>query len=456
MTLLTSDQGTLIMGICAAASSTDAFKICFFLVGCAYGFNTFYTATTVYLDSWRNVPDDCKNMVRYMAYSFYIGWLMFPILFIIGPEGAGHITGDGSTIGHAVADLFSKNIWGVLEWRLDTMLNLHLIDALEEEAELEEELEAEAELAGVIKVQPCGKILIVDETSTVSLYFASELGKLGVDVVSCASMLEAHTKLHEALKETEEVFKEMQEEAAENKELPPPEVPKYPFDFIMVSSQMLEHEVVQNARTQYGLPVVAFVEDVDKHSPILSSADDVLPLPVFGKPYRKHQLLVTFCKYCKVQQPVDSKDVIIKELFEAVTVARANEALSPPGSMSGDMSHVSGMIPTMAGMNMLNMGNMESGNISPPSMDMSMPHGSADVSMMHGSIEGPHLMNSGMITPPSNSLMMNNGMMNNGMMNNGMINNDMMNNGMMNNGMMNAQGGNNNQPKSPFAFGNFV
>eukprot|EP00238_Polyblepharides_amylifera_P013781 CAMPEP_0196598938 /NCGR_PEP_ID=MMETSP1081-20130531/94591_1 /TAXON_ID=36882 /ORGANISM="Pyramimonas amylifera, Strain CCMP720" /LENGTH=423 /DNA_ID=CAMNT_0041924675 /DNA_START=692 /DNA_END=1963 /DNA_ORIENTATION=- len=423
MALLTSDQGTLIMGVCAAASSTDTFKICFFLVGCAYGFHTFYTATTVYMDSWRNVPDDCKNLVRYMAYAFYIGWLMFPILFVIGPEGAGHITADGSAIGHAFADLFSKNIWCVLEWQLDTRLNLHLIHSLKEEAELEDELEEEAEQAGVIKVQPCGKILIVDSTSIVSLYFASELGKLGAEVVSCVSMIKARTKMREALKEKDETFKILQQEAEENEE---PEIPKYPFDFILVSGELLEHEVVQNARTQYGLPVVAFVEDAFKHSAILSSADDVLPLPVFGKPYRKQLLMMIFCKYCKVQQPVDSKDIIIKELFEAVTAARANEVLSPPRRMFGYMAHAGGMTPPTIRLNMMNMVGMESGNTSPRSMDMSMTHKDVDMGMIHGGMRDPRLMNTGTMMPP------------------------------LNNGMMNFGGGNNNQPKSPFAFRNFV
>ena len=35
-------------------------KICFFFVGLIYGFNTFYTAATVYLEAFRNVPDDLK------------------------------------------------------------------------------------------------------------------------------------------------------------------------------------------------------------------------------------------------------------------------------------------------------------------------------------------------------------------------------------------------------------
>ena len=34
-------------------------------------------------------------------------------MFIAGPEGTGYLTWSGSTIGHTVADLLSKNIWYV-------------------------------------------------------------------------------------------------------------------------------------------------------------------------------------------------------------------------------------------------------------------------------------------------------------------------------------------------------
>lgn len=115
MKLLTSDQGTIIMGV-TAAYSKGVVKICFFFVGLIYGFNTFYTAATVYLEAFRNVPDDLKGLVKYMTYIFYSSWVMFPILFVAGPEGFGHISPAGSVIGHTIADLLSKNLWGIFDW----------------------------------------------------------------------------------------------------------------------------------------------------------------------------------------------------------------------------------------------------------------------------------------------------------------------------------------------------
>jgi len=53
-----------------------------------------------------------------MAYMFFISWGMFPLLFLMGPEGFKHINASWSTILHSVADLFSKNLWGFYAWYL--------------------------------------------------------------------------------------------------------------------------------------------------------------------------------------------------------------------------------------------------------------------------------------------------------------------------------------------------
>ena len=78
-----------------------------------------------------------------MAYFFYSGWLMFPVLFVVGPEGAGHLSVHGSTIGHSIADLLSKQAWGICEYLMEN--KLHVIN---ERLEMEEE-EEEAKLASV-------------------------------------------------------------------------------------------------------------------------------------------------------------------------------------------------------------------------------------------------------------------------------------------------------------------
>lgn len=49
---------------------------------------------------------------------FFGSWLLFPILFLMGPEGFGHLSVYGSIIAHTFADLLSKNLWGLLAHHL--------------------------------------------------------------------------------------------------------------------------------------------------------------------------------------------------------------------------------------------------------------------------------------------------------------------------------------------------
>jgi bacteriorhodopsin len=58
----------------------------------------------------------CVASPYYEAWMFYVSWLCFPTLFLLGPEGAGHLSPAGSLIGHTFADLLSKNLWGI--WSL--------------------------------------------------------------------------------------------------------------------------------------------------------------------------------------------------------------------------------------------------------------------------------------------------------------------------------------------------
>lgn len=49
---------------------------------------------------------------------FFGSWLLFPVLFLMGPEGFGHFSIYGSIIAHTFADLLSKNLWGLLAHHL--------------------------------------------------------------------------------------------------------------------------------------------------------------------------------------------------------------------------------------------------------------------------------------------------------------------------------------------------
>lgn len=57
---------------------------------------------------------------------FFGSWLLFPILFLMGPEGFGHLSPWGSIIAHTFADLLSKNLWGLLAHHLRNKVRLQL------------------------------------------------------------------------------------------------------------------------------------------------------------------------------------------------------------------------------------------------------------------------------------------------------------------------------------------
>jgi bacteriorhodopsin len=61
---------------------------------------------------------DTGTQIEVLAVVFYGSWTTFPILWVLGGEGASTIGFRGSAIGHALADLVSKNLFGYLIWYL--------------------------------------------------------------------------------------------------------------------------------------------------------------------------------------------------------------------------------------------------------------------------------------------------------------------------------------------------
>eukprot|EP00192_Tetraselmis_astigmatica_P004280 CAMPEP_0117688934 /NCGR_PEP_ID=MMETSP0804-20121206/24156_1 /TAXON_ID=1074897 /ORGANISM="Tetraselmis astigmatica, Strain CCMP880" /LENGTH=500 /DNA_ID=CAMNT_0005501543 /DNA_START=150 /DNA_END=1652 /DNA_ORIENTATION=- len=128
MELLTSDQGTICFGITAALAGPGWIKVITFVVGLSFGINTFYTASRVYIEAYHQVPKGlCRTLVKYLCGMFFCSWLMFPLLFLAGPEGFGYLTWSGSTIGHTVADLLSKNIWGLIAHYMQVKIREHIL-----------------------------------------------------------------------------------------------------------------------------------------------------------------------------------------------------------------------------------------------------------------------------------------------------------------------------------------
>nr|7C86_A Chain A, Sensory opsin A,Channelrhodopsin (ChR) chimera between ChR1 & ChR2 [Chlamydomonas reinhardtii]7E6X_A Chain A, Archaeal-type opsin 1,Archaeal-type opsin 2 [Chlamydomonas reinhardtii]7E6Y_A Chain A, Archaeal-type opsin 1,Archaeal-type opsin 2 [Chlamydomonas reinhardtii]7E6Z_A Chain A, Archaeal-type opsin 1,Archaeal-type opsin 2 [Chlamydomonas reinhardtii]7E70_A Chain A, Archaeal-type opsin 1,Archaeal-type opsin 2 [Chlamydomonas reinhardtii]7E71_A Chain A, Archaeal-type opsin 1,Archae len=127
MGLLVSDIGTIVWGTTAALSKGYV-RVIFFLMGLCYGIYTFFNAAKVYIEAYHTVPKGrCRQVVTGMAWLFFVSWGMFPILFILGPEGFGVLSVYGSTVGHTIIDLMSKNCWGLLGHYLRVLIHEHIL-----------------------------------------------------------------------------------------------------------------------------------------------------------------------------------------------------------------------------------------------------------------------------------------------------------------------------------------
>eukprot|EP00798_Chlamydomonas_sp_ICE-L_P020346 gene20346-27109_t len=127
MALLVSDVGCIVWGITAAFAQNEV-KIIFFFMGLTFGMYTFYAAAKIYIEAYHTVPKGvCRHLVKIQAYDYFITWSCFPILFVLGPEGFGHITQYTSGIAHEILDLFSKNLWGILGHLIRVKIHHHIL-----------------------------------------------------------------------------------------------------------------------------------------------------------------------------------------------------------------------------------------------------------------------------------------------------------------------------------------
>ncbi|KXZ47652.1 hypothetical protein GPECTOR_34g811 [Gonium pectorale] len=127
MRLLVSDIGTIVFGATSAVC-TGYLKWVFFAIGCVYGGFTFFTAGKVYREAYEAAPAGrCKWLVKVNAVIFFSSWTMYPVLFVLGPEGTGVISLLESTTAHTFVDLMSKNIWGLVGHTLRVAVWRHIL-----------------------------------------------------------------------------------------------------------------------------------------------------------------------------------------------------------------------------------------------------------------------------------------------------------------------------------------
>eukprot|EP00798_Chlamydomonas_sp_ICE-L_P024783 gene24783-10424_t len=128
MALLVSDVGCIVWGTTAALGQGPV-KISFFFLGLTFGMYTFYAAAKIYIEAYHTVPKGvCRQLVKFQAYDYFLTWSLFPVLFILGPEGFGHISQYASGIAHEILDLFSKNLWGILGHLIRVKIHHHILE----------------------------------------------------------------------------------------------------------------------------------------------------------------------------------------------------------------------------------------------------------------------------------------------------------------------------------------
>mmetsp|Transcript_1788 Transcript_1788/g.5199 ORF Transcript_1788/g.5199 Transcript_1788/m.5199 type:complete len:522 (-) Transcript_1788:1671-3236(-) len=127
MQVLISDVGAIVFGTYAAFSS-GWLKMVFFLIGCCYGSFTFYHAAKIYIESFYIVPKGtCRFLVKYMAWCFFISWVGFPVIFLAGPDGFGHISIWAEVVGQQICELLAKNVWGLFGHILRIKIHEHIV-----------------------------------------------------------------------------------------------------------------------------------------------------------------------------------------------------------------------------------------------------------------------------------------------------------------------------------------
>jgi len=115
--LLTSNQAMIVFGVTASVAA-GATRTWFFIFGSIAFAVLCSTAANIYTEALRVYPMNARLTLRFTAGLFFISWSMYPLFWLLGPDGFSIITNDTSTALHAITDLFAKNLWGYLMFRV--------------------------------------------------------------------------------------------------------------------------------------------------------------------------------------------------------------------------------------------------------------------------------------------------------------------------------------------------
>ena len=93
--------------------------VCFLIGFCTCSF--LYT-TLIYIWQKKSVNLTNRQERKEILALFLVSWIIFPVLFVLGPEGTNAISLGTSMLCHAIGDMLAKNLCGGLMWRLQSKL----------------------------------------------------------------------------------------------------------------------------------------------------------------------------------------------------------------------------------------------------------------------------------------------------------------------------------------------
>lgn len=114
---LVLDQVMIVAGVSAIFYKGIA-KAALFAIGLLAGAALFRIAFNTFQSASKSYPEHARTWLWGIAVVFFSSWCLFPILWLLGPEGSGVISVQDSLVMHAIADLVSKNTYSGMAWWL--------------------------------------------------------------------------------------------------------------------------------------------------------------------------------------------------------------------------------------------------------------------------------------------------------------------------------------------------
>ena len=140
LSLLGYDMNSLIVwlahtmiafGFCSSFGQSDGIKWMFFFFGLLCLFIIHYTAYWImvsaggyYVGLGTIEGANIAQRIRLLMFIYFFSWSAYPLIYVLSIEGACVVEESIIAVCFAVADLFAKNLWGIVLW--DTLWNSDL------------------------------------------------------------------------------------------------------------------------------------------------------------------------------------------------------------------------------------------------------------------------------------------------------------------------------------------